>query len=121
MTSVVSRVVLDDTDTPVSPVEQVILTVDQPNDNHNGGDIAFGPDGFLYFGVGDGGGGGDPDETGQDTTRLLGSMLRIDVRGVAHPAPGYNIPGDNPFAASPRCGPGRECAELPGDLCLGPA
>ncbi|MGI9342457.1 MAG: PQQ-dependent sugar dehydrogenase [Gammaproteobacteria bacterium] len=113
MLSVVSRVVLDDTDDPVNPTEQVILTVDQPNDNHNGGDIAFGPDGYLYFGVGDGGGSGDPDETGQDTTRLLGSMLRIDVRGVAHPTPGYNIPGDNPFAANPRCGPGTNAAACP--------
>lgn len=113
MLSVVARVVLDDTDDPVNPTEQVILTVDQPNDNHNGGDIAFGPDGYLYFGVGDGGGSGDPDETGQDTTRLLGSMLRIDVRGVAHPTPGYNIPGDNPFAANPRCGPGSNALACP--------
>jgi glucose/arabinose dehydrogenase len=76
--------------------DTVILTVPQPETNHNGGGIAFGPDGLFYVGLGDGGGGGDPLGTGQDRTDLLGSMLRIDVSG-----PGYTIPGDNPFAASP--------------------
>ena len=66
-----------------SPPEQVLLTVDQPFSNHNGGDIAFGPDGYLYFGLGDGGSGNDPFDYAQNTTRLLGKMLRIDVVGVA--------------------------------------
>ncbi|NND35978.1 MAG: hypothetical protein HKN81_02480 [Gammaproteobacteria bacterium] len=113
--SVISRIVLDDTFNPVSPTEQVILTVDQPYDNHNGGDIAFGPDGYLHIGLGDGGGGGDPEETGQDTTRLLGAMLRIAVRGVGYPSPGYTIPNDNPFQANPKCGSGsngNDCPEI---------
>ena len=76
--------------------DTVILTLPQPETNHNGGGIGFGPDGMLYYGLGDGGGGGDPLETGQDRTDLLGSMLRIDVSGAA-----YTIPADNPFAASP--------------------
>lgn len=70
-----------------------ILTVQQPAGNHNGGHLAFGPDGYLYVGLGDGGGGGDPYDNAQDLGTLLGSMLRIDVDG---PAP-YGIPADNPF------------------------
>ncbi|MDJ0926949.1 MAG: PQQ-dependent sugar dehydrogenase [Gammaproteobacteria bacterium] len=102
----ISRFILDDTDSPTSYTEQILLTVDQPDSNHNGGDIAFGPDGYLYIGLGDGGGGGDPWETGQDTTNLLGAMLRIDVLGVPFPSPAYRIPPDNPFADSPNnCGP----------------
>ncbi|HFE32643.1 MAG TPA: glucose dehydrogenase [Gammaproteobacteria bacterium] len=74
--------------------EQILLTLDQPYSNHNGGQIAFGPDGYLYIGFGDGGSGGDPDGNGQDTDTLLGAMLRIDVSGSS----GYTIPADNPFA-----------------------
>jgi glucose/arabinose dehydrogenase len=58
-----------------------VISVDQPATNHNGGDIKFGPDGYLYIALGDGGGGGDTYGNGQDTTTLLGSMLRIDVDG----------------------------------------
>lgn len=72
----------------------VVLAVDQPFANHNGGQIAFGPDGLLFVGLGDGGGAGDPQGAGQDPTTLLGKLLRIDVRG-AQP---YVIPPDNPFA-----------------------
>ncbi len=77
--------------------EEIILSLDQPFSNHNGGMIAFGPDEMLYFGLGDGGSGGDPLENGQDTTTLFGSILRIDV--MSGPAPGdtYVIPPDNPF------------------------
>jgi glucose/arabinose dehydrogenase len=73
---------------------RVLLTVDQPAANHNGGMIAFGPDGYLYIGLGDGGGGGDPYRTGQDPTSLLASILRIDVAGDP-----YAIPADNPYAS----------------------
>ncbi|HEY0019240.1 MAG TPA: PQQ-dependent sugar dehydrogenase [Longimicrobium sp.] len=73
---------------------ELVLTVAQPFSNHNGGLVAFGPDGKLYIGMGDGGGGGDPEETGQDPMRLLGKMLRIDVDG-ARP---YTIPAGNPYA-----------------------
>lgn len=74
--------------------ETVLLTIDQPFSNHNGGQIAFGPDGYLYIGMGDGGGGGDPDNNGQDKGTLLGKLLRIDVESGAAP---YGIPADNPF------------------------
>ncbi len=74
--------------------EQVLLTVAQPYSNHNGGQVAFGPDGYLYIGLGDGGSGGDPDGNGQDVNTLLGAMLRIDVDSGTP----YAIPNDNPFA-----------------------
>ena len=116
MRSVVSRFILDSVTTPgVGTVEQVILQVDQDFDNHNGGDIAFGPDGYLYIGFGDGGSGGDPNNRAQDTTRLLGSMLRVDVLGpsVSYPANPYDIPGDNPFAGNAKCGPGANADACP--------
>ena len=72
------------------------LTVEQPYDNHNGGHIAFGPDGYLYMGIGDGGSGGDPDGHGQSRNDLLGSLLRLDVSG----ATGYSVPADNPFVGT---------------------
>lgn len=73
--------------------EQMVLSADQPFDNHNGGQVTFGPDGFLYLGLGDGGSSGDPGGRGQDLSDLLGSILRIDVRSAAP----YAIPSDNPF------------------------
>jgi glucose/arabinose dehydrogenase len=73
-----------------------ILTIDQPYVNHNGGDIAFGPDGFLYIGMGDGGSAGDPGNRAQSRNTLLGKILRINVNG--HTATrGYLIPSSNPF------------------------
>ena len=76
--------------------EVVILEIGQPFSNHNGGQIAFGPDGYLYIGVGDGGGGGDPQGNGQNLGTLLAKILRIDVNGVSKTGD-YKIPGDNPF------------------------
>lgn len=75
----------------------IIMEVAQPYSNHNGGMIAFGPDGMLYIALGDGGSSGDPHNHGQDLTTLLGSILRIDVRG-GQP---YSIPSDNPFVGRP--------------------
>ena len=77
--------------------ESILFTVDQPFANHNGGQLVFGPDGFLYIGLGDGGSSGDPFGNGQNKNVLLGKMLRIDVD---HPANGknYGIPPDNPFS-----------------------
>jgi uncharacterized repeat protein (TIGR01451 family) len=73
---------------------QTILTVDQPYANHNGGQLAFGTDGYLYIGMGDGGSGGDPLEAAQNPNSLLGALLRIDVDGGVP----YAIPNDNPYA-----------------------
>jgi Glucose/sorbosone dehydrogenases len=75
---------------------RTILALDQPFANHNGGEITFGPDGYLYIALGDGGGSGDPLGNGQDLTELLGSILRIDVDS----GDPYVIPPDNPFVTS---------------------
>jgi glucose/arabinose dehydrogenase len=79
--------------------EALLITIFQDFSNHDGGHIAFGPDGFLYFGLGDGGGANDPNGRAQDTTNLLGALLRIGVDGD----PPYAIPPDNPFVGNPRC------------------
>lgn len=97
--SVVSRFALAADQSRVDPdSELVILEVEQPYANHNGGQIAFGPDGYLYIGLGDGGSAGDPLGSGRDTSTLLGSILRIDV-SPATPERPYAIPPDNPFAS----------------------
>jgi glucose/arabinose dehydrogenase len=77
--------------------EKVLLSQPQPFDNHNGGTVAFGPDGMLYMGFGDGGDGGDPGERAQNPGTLLGKMIRIDVSFSSF-SDGYAIPDDNPFA-----------------------
>ena len=78
--------------------EQELLFVDQPYANHNGGVVAFGPDGYLYIGLGDGGSGGDPHGNGQKLGVLLAKVLRIDVDGTAD-GKAYAIPPDNPFVS----------------------
>lgn len=79
---------------------RVLLRIDQPFTNHNGGQIQFGPDGHLYIGMGDGGGANDPDCRAQRGDTLLGKMLRIDVDQSVNSAPFYGIPADNPFRGS---------------------
>ena len=83
------------------------MTVQQPYGNHNGGDLKFGPDGYLYIGLGDGGDGGDPDNYSQSMDELLGKMLRIDVDSSGGGSPecnfggggNYSIPADNPYVS----------------------
>jgi glucose/arabinose dehydrogenase len=101
--TVVSRFSMPAGWTPGSPPvadpgsEMPLLKLDQPAGNHNGGHLAFGPDGYLYIGTGDGGGAGDRYGNGQNGATLLGAMLRIDVDG-GEP---YVIPADNPFVGDP--------------------
>ncbi len=79
------------------PTGEIILSVPDFASNHNGGMIEFGPDGYLYISTGDGGGGGDPQRTAQNTNNLLGKILRIDVNSEAD-GKKYSIPADNPYA-----------------------
>jgi len=87
------RFPLDSWEADPTPV-RTILTQAQPYANHNGGQLAFGPDGYLYIGFGDGGSGGDPQGNGQNTATLLGSIVRVDISTPD----GYVVPADNPFA-----------------------
>ena len=99
--SVLSRFNLDQEDTDVADPESevIIMEVEQPFSNHNAGQLAFGPDGYLYIGLGDGGGSGDPQGNGQNLDTVLGSILRIDVSGLSAPGD-YEIPADNPFVGT---------------------
>ena len=80
--------------------ELILLTISQPFPNHNGGDMAFGPDGFLYISSGDGGSAGDPLNNSQNITNLLGKILRIDVDNPSN-GNNYGIPSTNPFVGNP--------------------
>lgn len=96
-TSVLSRFRVSDDPSRADPAsEEVLITQAQPRANHNGGQLAFGPDGYLYWGLGDGGGGGDPTNAGQNLATLLGKLLRIDVG----PSSGYAVPPTNPFVTT---------------------
>lgn len=105
--SVISEFKVSDTDADKADLksERIVLEVPQPFGNHKGGELAFGPDGYLYLGLGDGGSGGDPFGSGQSTATLLAKILRIDVNGRDTMGNGdrarklqYGIPNDNPFA-----------------------
>ncbi len=85
--------VSSDADVADPASEQVILAVDQPFANHNGGMVVFGPDGKLYIGLGDGGSGGDPQGNGQNRNVLLGKILRVEVNAAGQ----FSVPADNPF------------------------
>ncbi len=85
--------VTDNPNVANSASEEPILVINQPEANHNGGHILFGPDDYLYIGMGDGGGGGDPFQNSQDPASLLGKLLRIEVGATGT----YTIPADNPF------------------------
>lgn len=85
-------------DTNAAGDERVLMTVPEPFSNHNGGDLAFGPDGMLYISLGDGGSGDDPENNGQDSTTLLGSILRIDPTATGGEP--YTVPADNPFVGA---------------------
>ncbi|MFX1234943.1 MAG: PQQ-dependent sugar dehydrogenase, partial [Promethearchaeota archaeon] len=93
--TVISRFKVDDTDNSIAnkSSEKIILRINQPYSNHNGGQLAFGPDGYLYIAVGDGGSAGDPQGNSQNRGTLHGSILRIDVDN----GDPYSIPNDNPF------------------------
>jgi len=99
--SVLSRFSLDQENTDIADPESeiIIMEVEQPYANHNAGQLNFGPDGYLYIALGDGGGGGDPQGNAQNLGTVLGSILRIDVSGLSGPGD-YAIPTDNPFVGT---------------------
>ncbi len=95
--SVIARMTWDAGTDNIDPAsEKIILEVGQPYSNHNAGMLAFGPDGYLYIAMGDGGSGGDPQNYAQNMDSLLGKILRVDVH-PANPSDPYDIPADNPF------------------------
>ncbi|WP_116124603.1 PQQ-dependent sugar dehydrogenase [Lewinella sp. IMCC34183] len=99
LTTYISRFTLDNAGIVVDPSEFNLLTLPQPAGNHNAGDLAFGPDGYLYVPLGDGGGSNDQFENAQDPGTMLGKLLRINV-DTAVGGMNYAIPADNPFVGS---------------------
>ena len=96
-TTIISRFsVAQNPDTADPNSELILMSIPQPFSNHNGGELEFGPDGYLYIGTGDGGAGGDPGNRSQNPQVLLGKMLRIDVDNPSN-GENYGIPADNPF------------------------
>lgn len=94
--SILAEYKVSDNPDAAATAEKILLEIEQPEANHNGGQLAFGPDGFLYMGLGDGGGAGDKHGdtgNGQNLKTLLGKIIRIDVDGTAP----YAVPRDNPF------------------------
>ena len=94
--TIISRITVGAPTQPGKWTEEELLAIRQPYSNHNGGMLEFGPDGYLYLGVGDGGSGGDPRGYAQNLRSHLGKILRLDVS----PATGFTVPKDNPFAQS---------------------
>lgn len=90
----------DDADKADENSEKILMEIDQPYENHNGGALVFGPDGFLYISLGDGGSAGDPEHRAQNLNELLGKILRVDVNGDP-----YAIPADNPFVGNENAKP----------------
>lgn len=107
---------VDDFAPAASPI---LLDIDHPEGNHNGSDLVFGPDDQLYMSMGDGGGAGDPEENAQDTTTVLGAVLRLDVRSTPAPGEPYAVPAGNPFAGQGHalCFDGGASPEVPPDPC----
>lgn len=100
LSTIVSQFTNDESDPDVANTESeiIILQFNQPYSNHNGGDIKFGPDGYLYIASGDGGSGGDPQGYGQNRVTMLGKILRIDVDNTSN-GKNYAIPPENPFVS----------------------
>ena len=96
-----------------SPTERLVLQFGQPTNIHNGGDLDFGPDGYLYISSGDGGPVADPDDRGQDLGSFLGKILRIDVDGDRP----YQVPPNNPFVG--QRGPGRKSGPMAFEILSG--
>lgn len=113
MWSRVSRFDTNSSHTQILPAsERIILQVDQPYTNHNGGNIVFDSSGYLYLGLGDGGSGNDPNHNAQNLTNLLGAMLRIDPNASDNTGRGLNyaIPSSNPFFGNVNCS--NACPEI---------
>lgn len=94
--TVIARYTVSENPNVANPNGEILLTINQPFSNHNGGTIKFGPDGYLWISMGDGGSGGDPNNNGQNINTKLGKMLRIDVSGNTS----YTSPSDNPFVGT---------------------
>ena len=94
--SVIEEYLVDSDGVADVGTRRTVITVEQPFGNHNGGHITFGPDGYLYYGLGDGGSGGDPDRLALDPSTLLGKLLRIDPMTPSGDL-GYTVPADNPL------------------------